>query len=239
MKQLFWAIALVVLIPITTTAQTGEITGKVRDAFTTETLPQANLQLYVLSDTVPEYYSGTTTDINGLYTFSNLPPADYILRTSYMGYTSDSVIHRIEGDEFEVYNPELVEGIMSGPVVIRGDADAIDLDGKGEGGGRTRMTRTELKRIPTRSAIVAITSKAAKIYDAKGDGTQLNFGGSRSNANAVYVDGVRVTGDPNIPMGAVSSVMVYTGGIPAKYGDFTGGVIEITTRSFDYFISGN
>ena len=38
-----------------------------------------------------------------------------------------------------------------------------------------------------------------------------------------------------IPGIAVGSVKVYTGGIPAAYGDVTGGVIVVETKSyFDY-----
>ena len=39
----------------------------------------------------------------------------------------------------------------------------------------------------------------------------------------------RVIGSTYVPKSAIANITVYTGGIPANYGDFTGGVIEITT----------
>ena len=37
---------------------------------------------------------------------------------------------------------------------------------------------------------------------------------------------------PTFPAVAISSYSVYTGGLPAKYGDTSGGVIEIETKSY-------
>ena len=44
-------------------------------------------------------------------------------------------------------------------------------------------------------------------------------------------------GDANIPGLAIGSVKVYTGGVPARYGDFTGGCIVIETQSYFNWLS--
>jgi len=50
---------------------------------------------------------------------------------------------------------------------------------------------------------------------------------------ATFLDGVKIAGAvPNIPPSAISSVSVYTGGLPARYGDVTGGVVVIETKSY-------
>ncbi len=61
--------------------------------------------------------------------------------------------------------------------------------------------------------------------------------GSRAGSTATYIDGMRLTGGlGNFPGSAIKSISVYTGGVPAKYGDITGGVVVIETKSyFDYF----
>ena len=46
------------------------------------------------------------------------------------------------------------------------------------------------------------------------------------------IDDIRVIGDFHLPMSAVAEVNVITGGIPAKYGDVTGGIVEIRTRRY-------
>ena len=54
--------------------------------------------------------------------------------------------------------------------------------------------------------------------------------GSRSNATTYYVDGIKVVGNSNVPTSAIEQITVVTGGLPAKYGDATGGIISITTK---------
>ena len=59
----------------------------------------------------------------------------------------------------------------------------------------------------------------------------LNFRGSRSDAVYYYIDGIKVIGNPKIPQSAINQLTVYTGGLPANYGDVTGGIISIETKS--------
>lgn len=54
--------------------------------------------------------------------------------------------------------------------------------------------------------------------------------GGRSDANAFYIDGIRVR-ESQIPNSTIGSVTVISGGIPANYGDVTGGVFLIETRN--------
>ena len=57
--------------------------------------------------------------------------------------------------------------------------------------------------------------------------------GGRSDASIYFIDGVKATGQSfNIPGAAIGSLTVYTGGVPAKYGDVTGGVIIVETKSY-------
>ena len=39
-------------------------------------------------------------------------------------------------------------------------------------------------------------------------------------------------GSNSLPIGSIDQVSLLTGGIPAKYGDATGGIVEITTRGY-------
>lgn len=59
----------------------------------------------------------------------------------------------------------------------------------------------------------------------------LNFRGSRSDAVNYYIDGIKVIGNPKIPQSAINQLTVYTGGLPANYGDVTGGIVSIETKS--------
>ena len=46
------------------------------------------------------------------------------------------------------------------------------------------------------------------------------------------VDGVRVIGSLYVPINAIYELNIITGGIPANYGDVTGGIVEITTKGY-------
>ena len=60
----------------------------------------------------------------------------------------------------------------------------------------------------------------------------LYFKGARADAMVYFVDGVKMSSLKGVPPDAINSISVYTGGVPAKYGDFTGGVIAIETKTY-------
>ena len=77
-----------------------------------------------------------------------------------------------------------------------------------------------------------IASTSPDIYKAPGS-NELYFRGSRSDAMAYFVDGVKVSGSlTGVPPDGIASITMYTGGLPARYGDVTGGVVAIETKSY-------
>jgi hypothetical protein len=76
-----------------------------------------------------------------------------------------------------------------------------------------------------------ISNLSSDIYVNEDD--EIYFRGSRDNSVVYIVDGVKAAdGQAHIPSGAIGKMMVYTGGVPANYGDFTGGCVVIETKSF-------
>lgn len=61
---------------------------------------------------------------------------------------------------------------------------------------------------------------------------QMIIRGSRPGDVVYFVDGVKQRDMQSIPGAAISSMSVYTGGIPAKYGDTTGGVVIMNTKGY-------
>jgi len=61
---------------------------------------------------------------------------------------------------------------------------------------------------------------------------QLVMRGSRPGASQMYVDGEKLYGSTQIPGLAIEQVSAVSGGIPAEYGDVTGGIVIITTQSY-------
>ena len=66
----------------------------------------------------------------------------------------------------------------------------------------------------------------------KEEGGELFVRGSRSDATQYVIDGVKTKGNFRIPKNAIKEITVITGGVPAMFGDATGGVIIITTKGY-------
>jgi outer membrane receptor for ferrienterochelin and colicin len=108
----------------------------------------------------------------------------------------------------------------------------IDKDGGASGG---TVTREDLARMPGRSAASIASTVGGVQSDANGNITSVR--GSRSGSTFYYIDGIKVRGSTSLPKSAIEEVSVMTGGVPANFGDATGGIISITTRgaSRQYF----
>nr|AGO88174.1 hypothetical protein [uncultured bacterium 4130011-I07] len=65
-------------------AGNGKITGIIVNKETGEPLPGVNV-------VVEEIALGAATDVNGYYFIINVPPGDYTLQASYIGYATQKV----------------------------------------------------------------------------------------------------------------------------------------------------
>jgi len=93
------------------------------------------------------------------------------------------------------------------------------------------IIRSDLYSSPAErnSQIPLITGGAAA--GVTGTDGAIQVRGSRADATAYYIDGVKVRGNASVPHSSIQQLTIYTGGIPANYGDVTGGVISIETKS--------
>ncbi|NRA13170.1 MAG: von Willebrand factor type A domain-containing protein, partial [Crocinitomicaceae bacterium] len=86
--------------------------------------------------------------------------------------------------------------------------------------------------MPVRSVPRIASTGGGIRYDEESG--ELNIRGARSDANTYYIDGVRVSNFGNFPKSSIGEVRVYTGGIPANFGDVTGGVVSMSTLPIRY-----
>lgn len=97
----------------------------------------------------------------------------------------------------------------------------------------TIIRPNEYKDIAGKRDLSGIISKLNSDIYSNEQG-ELFFRGSRSDNFVYIVDGVKaIDGKAHIPSGAIGSIAIYTGGVPAMYGDFTGGCVVIESKSFD------
>lgn len=90
------------------------------------------------------------------------------------------------------------------------------------------ISREEISRLPVRS-ISGVASTVGGVMLSE-ENSDLHIRGSRSNDVVYYLDGMRVRDVNNIPKSYIGNVTIRTGGIPANYGDMTGGVIAIESK---------
>ncbi|NVK65892.1 MAG: von Willebrand factor type A domain-containing protein [Flavobacteriales bacterium] len=132
----------------------------------------------------------------------------------------------IDANHIQTYNSAEVMEIES-VMITAYRAPLIVKDGGASG---TTTTREDITIIPARSAygIAGTVGGVNQTEDALG----LHFRGGRAEQNAYYLDGMRLNSLDGIPKSYIQEVQVLTGGIPACYGDATGGIVSIYGKSY-------
>lgn len=199
----------------------GTLKGTLTDSETGEPLPFVNIVLTKGERQV----TGSATDFDGNYTIKPIPPGSYDVLVSFVGYNSKKIEGvEINNDKITFVDIALDAGVsLETYEVIEYTVPLIDKDGGSSGG---TVTREDIQRMPGRSA----NSIAATVggVQENADGTSIR--GAREENTFYYIDGIKIRGNTNLPKAAIEEVQVMTGGIPASYGDATGGIIAITTR---------
>lgn len=224
LRKIYKALFLIFLSVTVANAQnTGSIKGKVIDKTTGEPLPFAN----VIAETNGQQAGGAQTDFDGNFTIKPLAPGKYDIKASFIGYTAGEVTGIIVStDKITYQDMKLAKGIDITAVEVT--EYSIPLIDKGNTTVQKTITQEEIEVAPTRD-VKSIAATTAGVTQ-KDEGDALNVRGSRSEATDYYVDGVRVRGNVRLPQQGIEQITVVTGGVPAQYGDNTGGLINITTR---------
>jgi len=242
LRKLFFALALVAGAFSYGYSQvgSGSLQGTITDSETGEPLPFAS----VVIENRGNQISAGSSDFDGKYSLRPIPPGTYDLLISYVGYTTQKITGVIiSSDQLKKQDVKLQSGIQIGEVtVISYKEPLVEID---KGATGTKVGAEEIKSMAVRSA-ADVAKTVGGVY-SKDDGTNdLNIRGSRSGSSDTYIDGVKVIGSTSLPKDAIGEVSVITGGVPAQYGDVTGGLTIITTKeaikqtfgSIEYLTSG-
>ncbi|HRU16749.1 MAG TPA: carboxypeptidase-like regulatory domain-containing protein, partial [Bacteroidia bacterium] len=81
--------------------------------------------------------------------------------------------------------------------------------------------------------INALAASTAKVFQADA-GEPISMSGSRYGTVKYIVDGVITENEPKLPGCAIEQISIYNSSIPACYGDATGGIIVITSKSYRF-----
>ncbi|MGJ8660858.1 MAG: carboxypeptidase regulatory-like domain-containing protein [Bacteroidota bacterium] len=203
----------------------GEVVGTVVNGKTKETVYAANV--FIL-DQDRRYIA--RTDEDGRFRISAIPAGTYQLYISQFGDTMKSQIVDIPIDGFaNTGTIDYYSNIQDIPVIIVTANTGMKLEH-----GFLPVPKLEAREIAKSAikfdikALVSSMTTDVKVAD---DGS-LVFRGARKGDMIYMVDGMKIVGDLNIPSTAISRMMVYSGGLPANYGDTMGGVVVMETKSY-------
>ncbi|HMT29915.1 MAG TPA: carboxypeptidase-like regulatory domain-containing protein [Bacteroidia bacterium] len=204
-------------------AQFGEIRGKVTATGNGEVLAGATVSYFVNGN-----LKGVVTDEKGEYKIKPLVAGSYDLRFSFVTFKPYEVKSVAVSSENITYVDALLEPDNDLPeVVIKWEPPMID---PGNASNMTIISSEDIKYSVTRDVVSQVANTAGVVQTEEGG--SLNIRGSRDNSTLYIVDGIKMTGPFSVPKSAIQEITVLTGGIPAQYGDATGGIVLITTKSY-------
>lgn len=214
----------------------GTIKGTVTDGDTKQPLPFCKVVLFQSGN----IKGGATTDFDGKFQINSVNAGSYDLEVrnepeGYQPFRQTGVIVSSDNitflDDLTISKAKEVKEIQEVRIVAY-RVPLIDKDGGASG---ATVTREDIARLPVRSA-AGVASTVGGV-NAKEGTEDISVRGSRSDGTYFYIDGIKVRGSSNLPKSAIEEVSVITGGVPANYGDVTGGIISVTTRgpSAKYF----
>lgn len=209
-------------------AQTGKISGFVKDAQTGEALIGANV---VIENTS----LGAATDLEGFYTILNVPPGTYKMKASNIGYAPTSIIDvRVNIDQTTQLNFNMTATtLQTSEVVVVAETPIVQKDVSSSG---VNLDVSEIKTLPVVSAERVVTLQAGIQQDDYG---RPVIRGGDANQTAFMVNGISMRdGRDNAPYTGISftsveQIQVTTGGFNAEYGDIRSGLVNVVTKEGD------
>jgi outer membrane receptor protein involved in Fe transport len=222
-RKLLFLLVLLLAANAAVFAQSGALQGKVIDKATKEPIPFTN----IVVENKGTMAGGAASDIDGKYSIKPITPGTYSVKASFLGYKPVEITDiPIRAGIIEYLNIELESTAVQveGVTITKYKVPLIDKDKTQVG---ATVTSEEISKMPSRNA-EAIATSVGGVFSR--DGEVGNVRGQRSEGNVTYIDGIKVRGSGGLPESAIEQVSVILGGVPAQYGDATGGIINITTK---------
>ncbi len=215
---------------------TGKIAGTVSEKGRGEPLAGANVAVL----TTPY---GAATGAEGNYFILNLPPGDYDLRVSLIGYTPTVIKHvHVEIDRTTTIDIQIAPSAVDmEEIVVQAVAPPFQRDATAS---VAVVSSEQIAQLPAKDFADILTLQAG----VAGSGNTLYIRGGRSNEVAYLIDGMYVK-DPvlgargtTIHNEAISELQLMSGTFNAEYGGAMSGVVNIVTKegskSFAGFLEG-
>jgi TonB-dependent receptor len=200
----FGTILVLLLASQLSLAAAGRIEGRVTDATTGESLPGATVQLVGTS-------LGAATDLNGHYVISNVPPGEYTVKASYIGYVSLTFKQDLKDGE------HLQKDIKLNPVGITTKEVVVAAQASGQNAAiNQQLTSNNVVNVVSSARIQALPDANAaesvgrlpgiSLVRSGGEATQIVIRGLQPQYNNITIDGISI---PSNDAGSITSGGAY------------------------------
>ncbi len=228
-----FSVLLALGLSVTMAAQAGygEIRGTVKDDMN-ETVPFATIK--ILQGT--QFIGGTTTDMNGAYVYKPLEAGTYEMILQESSHQTTKINKIVVRPNDAAYVSPIMGVNTLTEVVVSTKLVEKDYTNTGVDQSVFQMKTLSADEIlknasgnrgDIKSLLPSMTPEITE-----GSNGELHVRGGRSGTSAYFVDGVRVADINMLPGLSIENLTLFTGGVPAAYGDTAGGVVVITTKSY-------
>ena len=228
----FFAFSIAIFLSaVSALAQSGTVRGFVYEKETGE--PALFTNVYLRGTTI-----GASTDVNGYFSITRIPPGSYQLIVSFIGFDSLVTPVTVKADEIQTLKLYVEKKAV--------DISTVEITGERQEARTevqvsvTKVTPREIKQLPSiggQPDLAQYLQVLPGVVFTGDQGGQLYIRGGTPIQNKVLLDGMIVY-NPFHSIGLFSvfdtdiirNVDVYTGGFGAEYGDRISSVMDITTR---------
>jgi hypothetical protein len=239
-----WALLCLLLICLPVFAQEtavkGNISGVVQDS-TGAVVPAAKVSL-----TGPQGERVATTEADGRFLFSLLQPGAYGIKVEKQGFRASEV----KGVVVDIGKTtslalKLEPGAVGEVIEVTGNATTVDTTSTAVGAD---LSDTFYQQVPVARNVASLFYVAPGAADSGGAGhANPSISGASGLENLYMADGVNITDSAygglgtftrrqgsigsGINLSFIKEVSVKTGGFEPQYGEATGGVVQLVTKS--------
>lgn len=230
-SRLLGAMALLFVSLSLMAQDSGILRGNVYDKETGDPIIYGNV--YLENTTI-----GSTTDLEGFYSISDIAPGDYVVMATYIGYDTARVDVKVSAGSIK-YEPIYLTqgGVNLGVVNISAQKQAARNEVKIS---ELSVSQREIKSLPSVGGepdIVQYLQVLPGIISTGDQGGQLYIRGGSPVQNKILLDGLTLY-NPFHSIGffsvfetdIISNVDVLTGGFNAEHGGRISAIVDINTR---------
>jgi hypothetical protein len=224
MKVLLLSVSIFIYQSVMAQSGLGDVIGTI--LLPTE-LPAKDVSVWV--EDGDKIYS-TRSGEDGRFRISAVPSGEYVVSVALKLDTFYTPAVYVTPDGFgNVGRFVCVEITEEDVVVIDGGYQKMILEMNSS--PVTTLSDEDILRSSGKFNVSTLVSNATSEVKADENG-ELMFRGARKGDMIYVMDGVKMAEVMNLPSCAIKNMTIYSGAIPAKYGDTTGGVIVVETKSY-------